>query len=179
MEQIVLERCLEPPIRLADVPAMEDRAAWCMEQYRVRHLVSLLSLDGARLVCSFEAPDAEAVRSVLRRIGATFLRVWPATVHLSLGADERHAGDRDTLVVVERCFAEPVDLAALQVAEDAAAWCLVQHRVRLVRTYHSRDRRRMICTYLAPDAEAVRRAQHAAGMPFDDAWSALVYEAAR
>ena len=175
MEQIILERRLDPPVGLDDLPAMEERAAWCMEQYRVRHRTSFLSLDGARLVCAFDAPDAEAVRAMVRRLDAPFVRLWPATVHAPPGGDD--AGERDTLVVVERRFAEPVELPALQAVEDAAAWCLAQHRVRFVRTYHALDRRQMICTYLAPDAEAVRSAQRTAGMPFDDAWSALVYAA--
>jgi hypothetical protein len=39
-----------------------------------------------------------------------------------------------------------------------------------VRTLFSTDRKRMICLYHAPDAESVRLAQRAAGMPFGEVW---------
>jgi len=64
MEPVVCERRIEPPIRVDDIPAMEAQAAWCLQQHRVSHVTSLLSLDGRLLLCVFEAPDAESVRAV-------------------------------------------------------------------------------------------------------------------
>ena len=58
-----------------------------------------------------------------------------------------------------------------QAREDAHQWCLDTHGVSFVRTYFSQDRKRMICLYRAPDAEAVREAQRKAGMPLDAVWS--------
>jgi hypothetical protein len=34
----------------------------------------------------------------------------------------------------------------------------------------------MICLYAAPDAEAVRRAQSTAQMPFDGVWTVALYQ---
>jgi hypothetical protein len=79
---------------------------------------------------------------------------------------------KEDLVIVERSFAEPVAFEELQAREDRGAWCLEAHRVRFHRTYFSTDRRRMLCLYCAPDAEAVRLAQHKAGMPVEHVWSA-------
>jgi hypothetical protein len=180
MVPVVSERPIDPPIGLDEVRAMEAQAAWCMEQYRVRHALTLLRRDGRHLVCLFEAPDAEAVRSVLQRVGAQIEHAWTATVH----APPSHPltaplqVDGQSLVVVERSFAEPTELAAVQAIEDRSAWCLDQHRVRFLRTFFSTDRRRMLCVYAAPDAEAVRLAQTQAGMPFERAWAASLYEAA-
>jgi hypothetical protein len=42
---------------------------------------SYLSLDRKRMVCEFEAPDAEAVRASYRSAGVAFDRVWSAHLY--------------------------------------------------------------------------------------------------
>ena len=74
-------------------------------------------------------------------------------------------------MLVQRSFAEPVELAAIQAIEDAGTWCLEMRHVEFVRTYFSRDRTRMVCLYRAPDAESVRAAQRQAKVPFDQVWA--------
>jgi hypothetical protein len=179
MEPVVCERRIDPPIQIDDVPAMEARAAWCLQQHRVSHVTSLLSLDGRLLLCVFDAPDTESVRTVHRQVGAPFERLWPATVHAppSLPAHASLATKDGALVVVERCFAEPTDFMTIQAIENRGSWCLDQHRVRFVRTYFATDCRRMICLYQAPDAESVRRAQVQADLPHEGVWAAALYEA--
>ncbi len=77
-----------------------------------------------------------------------------------------------SLVVVERSFSAPVSFDDVQALEDRGAWCLEAHAVRSLRSYFSRDRRRMICLYEAPDVESVRFANRQAGLPFDLVWGA-------
>jgi len=48
--------------------------------------------------------------------------------------------------------------------------------VTFIRSYFSKDRKRMICEYEAPDAEAVRRLQRTASMPFERIWTATVFD---
>lgn len=79
-------------------------------------------------------------------------------------------------VIVERKFEDPETYDELQAQEDRFAWCLEQHRVTFIRSYFSRDRRRMICEYEAPDAEAVREVQRTAAMPFERIWTAEVFD---
>ena len=80
-------------------------------------------------------------------------------------------------VIVERSFSEPLEFAQLQALEERFAWCLEQHDVRFLHTYLSKDGRRMVCVYQAPDAEAVRKSQRQAGLPFDQVWTAQVFGA--
>ncbi len=75
-----------------------------------------------------------------------------------------------TLVLVERSFSEPAVFEELAEREKGKAWCLEAHDVTFVRSYFSADKKRMFCLYRAPDAEAVRKAQTDAGMPFDVAY---------
>lgn len=179
MDVVMLEQRLDPPITLGDVHTMHDQAEWCMGQYRVRHRTSLLAPDGRLLLCAFTAPDAEAVRAVLRKAGRPYLRVWSASVHAPNdvpGDAPLDAAGAGAIVVVERAFDAPVEFASLQEIEDRGAHCLERHRVRFLRSYFARDRQRMICAYAAPDAESVRLAQRQAGMPFETAWTAAIFD---
>jgi hypothetical protein len=78
-------------------------------------------------------------------------------------------------VIVEREFDEPQAVELLAQLEAGVSWCLEMHRVRPLHSYVSRDGRRMICVYEAPDAEAVRRVQETAKMPFRAVWSADLF----
>ena len=40
-----------------------------------------MSKDGRRMICEYEAPDAETVRRVQLEAGAPFDRIWPAVMH--------------------------------------------------------------------------------------------------
>jgi hypothetical protein len=56
------------------------RNAPCFALHGVRHVVSYVAPDGVRVICVFEAPDCEAVRTAARRLGYRYDNVWPATV---------------------------------------------------------------------------------------------------
>jgi hypothetical protein len=159
-----LERDFSPPIDAADVLARFEQGAWCFDMYCVQWRGSFLSTDGARMVCWFEAPDAESIRSALDKGGADTRRLWIGTVH---------DGPAPVVpnVLVERSFDEPVRVEDIQAIEDAKAWCLQAHRVKFARTFFAHDRKRMLCLYQGPDAESVRVAQRSAGMPMDTVWA--------
>lgn len=79
-------------------------------------------------------------------------------------------------VIVERKFDEAGCFDELQAREESFAWCAEQYQVKFIRTYFSKDRKRMICEYDAPDAEAVRSLQRTASMPFERIWTARVFD---
>lgn len=168
MTDVFVQRRYEPPLDDEGFEAMARDGADCLALYGVQWRLSLLSADGRRLVCWFRAPDAESTRLALRKAGSREAAPWSGTVHDAPGdAPPPSAAN----VAVERSFTAPVALAEIQAREDAGAHCLETRNVRFVRTFFSRDRRRMVCLYRAPDAESVREAQRAAGMPLDAAWS--------
>lgn len=53
----------------------------CFDLYRVRAIRSYLMPDGKRLVCVFEAPDAESVRAVLKARQSPPGTVWTCSLH--------------------------------------------------------------------------------------------------
>lgn len=164
MDNIVMQRTFTPPLEEQDFFQMAEETFDCLDLYRAQWRETLMSCDGSRMICCFEAPDAESVRQLSRDDGALDKQVWSGTFH---GARD------DTLatVVVERDFEEPGSMEELQAREEAAAWCLEQHRVKFLHSLFSMDRKRMVCLYQAPDAESVRRAQETAGMPVSRIWA--------
>ena len=111
------------------------------------------------MICTFSAPDMESARLALRDPDTDLSRFWPGTVHAGT------SGITPT-VVVERSFAAPVRYEDIEALGDAKAWCFETYRVKYSRTVFSLDRKRMLCFYSAPDAEAVRNVQREAGAAF-------------
>lgn len=171
MQHVLLEREYDSAISADEFRAMARDGLDCMPLYRVTWRESLMAADGRRLLCLFEAPDTEAVRMVATDPAARTKIARAGTVH-----DTGREGD--PTVVVERRFANPVTVADLQAREDAAAWCLQQHRVSFLRTFCSLDGKVMFCLYQAPDVEAVRLAQSKAGMPMERVWACQAFSPA-
>ncbi len=165
MNEILVERHWDPPISETDIDRMVETSGGCLARHRCVWRGSLLSIDGQELICHYAAPDAESLRIALHEAGSPRGSVWVGTVHDAPGITEAALSRANVLVT--RRFDEPVVLAEVQAIEDAGAGCLQAHRVRFVRTYFSKDRKRMMCLYLAPDAESVRIAQREAGMPVE------------
>ena len=80
MEHVIVERSFEQPMTPEGVHEIEKGSAWCMQLHNVRRLHSYLSPDGLRMVCLFEAPDAESVRLMSRQVGAPVDRIWTAAI---------------------------------------------------------------------------------------------------
>lgn len=169
MTDLFLERQFDPALTPDEVMSMAFEAGDCFGLHQVAWHGSNLSLDGRKMVCWFSAPDLESARIALRKVDADSRVLWRGTVHDAPGADETSL--RSANVLVERSFAEPVTLQEIQDIEDAGVGCLEMRNVRFMRSFFSSDRKRMICLYVAPDAESVRQAQREAGVPFDEIWA--------
>ena len=81
MSVVVVERSFPEPVGFPEIQEMEVRGAGCLAAHGVRFLKSYFSLDRRRMICLYEAPDAESVRESQTKIGAPFDTVWSATVH--------------------------------------------------------------------------------------------------
>jgi len=169
VSEVILERKFDQPTTPQEVLDGLEVSGACFDIHRVNWNVSYLDLDGLRMVCHFTAPDMESTRIALRQLGQDTSRLWNAGQHDAPGADAAEIAAAN--VIVERSFADAVELQAVQDIEDAGIRCLEMRNVRFLRTFFSADRRRMLCLYAGPDAESVRQAQREAGVPFDDAWA--------
>jgi hypothetical protein len=75
---LIMEKEFEQPFTPDAHDDEARRLDPCLAAHDVRWLRSYLSVDRRRMICEFEAADAEAVRSSFRSAGVGFVRVWAA-----------------------------------------------------------------------------------------------------
>lgn len=76
LQRIVVERSFDAPHTETDMLAVKARMQPCLEAYRVAWKRTVVSADRRRVVCEYEAPDAETVRRIQHEAGAQFDRIW-------------------------------------------------------------------------------------------------------
>jgi hypothetical protein len=81
MAHLVLEQVFDPPLTDEEHNRVASVIDECLKIRNARWMRSYLSTDRRRMVCEFEAPDAEAVREAYRSAGVTFERVWVAELY--------------------------------------------------------------------------------------------------
>ena len=80
MSRIDVERTFQSPQTDAEMAEVANRERPCLGIYNVQWKRSLLGSDRMRMVCEYEAADAETVRKVQREARAEFDRIWIAEV---------------------------------------------------------------------------------------------------
>ncbi len=80
MTRIVVERTFASPPSDEELTAAGIRERPCLEIHGVAWRRSLFSVDRLRMICEYDAPDAESVRKAQREAGNPFDRVWLGTV---------------------------------------------------------------------------------------------------
>jgi hypothetical protein len=81
MAHLIVEQVFENPLTDEEHSRAANRLEPCLEAHGARWMRSYLALDRRRMVCEFEAPDAEAVRASYRTAHITFERVWSAELY--------------------------------------------------------------------------------------------------
>lgn len=80
MERVIVERTFDKPVDRAELAARFRENRGCFEARSVQAVRSCVSLDGLRMLCEYEAPDAESVRAANRLAGLPFDAVWTASI---------------------------------------------------------------------------------------------------
>lgn len=78
MAYVIAEHSFETPLSDEEHSRVASKVDPCLAAYGVKWLRSYLSIDRLRMVCEFEAVDAEAVRDAHRSAGVTIVRAWSA-----------------------------------------------------------------------------------------------------
>jgi hypothetical protein len=78
--RIVVERNFDTPQSDADMKLVADRERPCLAAFQATWKRSVLSVDRKRMLCEYEAADAETMRRIQREAGAQFERVWVGEV---------------------------------------------------------------------------------------------------
>lgn len=80
MVRVLAEKIFDPPITQEKWIRDREIGIPCHEAHNVHVIRSCLSLDRGRMICEFEAPDAETVRKSFRKAGLPFARIWAVDV---------------------------------------------------------------------------------------------------
>jgi hypothetical protein len=80
MATILVEQIFDPPLSDEAYSKLAKKLDPCLDIRDAIWCRSYISGDKKRVVCEFEAPDAESVREALRTSGMPFERVWNAEV---------------------------------------------------------------------------------------------------
>ena len=174
MSLVIVETLADEPL-YPDQPTDTDyRVLNCLAERSGTWRYSLLSSDRLRMICTFDAPDAEAVRQSYHRGGGAFNRIWAGELVVPEGDGLERQGDR--LHVVESVFPKELTDEDWQQMNRQMLPCFAERGVELVQSYLSRDRKRMICELNAPDAEVIREAHRKVGVPFERVWAGRAIE---
>ncbi len=81
---VLVSRRFAEPVTMESIQAIEDAGAWCLEAHRVRFVRTFFSRDRLRMLCLYQAPDAEAVRLAQQQAGMPVESVWACRyVHMA------------------------------------------------------------------------------------------------
>jgi len=81
MVYLILEKEFAAPLSEEQHDGESQALDSCLTAHGVRWLRSFIASDRRRMICEFEAADAEAVRSSFRSAGVGFVRVWAAEAY--------------------------------------------------------------------------------------------------
>jgi uncharacterized protein DUF4242 len=81
MSILVVEHLFEQPLTEEALKATFERLDPCLKSRGASWKRSYVSADRHKMICEFEAADAEAVRASLRAAEAPFERVWVAELY--------------------------------------------------------------------------------------------------
>lgn len=73
---VLVERQFGESTALHDIQDIEDASIWCLEARNVNFIRTFYSSDEKRMMCLYEAPDAESVRQAQREAGVPFAEAW-------------------------------------------------------------------------------------------------------
>jgi len=77
---VVVERNFDEVTSVEAVQAIEDKGAWCLDMYQVVFVRTYFSADKKRMVCLYNAPDAESVRVAQQKANMPVSAVWACNV---------------------------------------------------------------------------------------------------
>jgi hypothetical protein len=177
VQLVIVERRFENPVEFAAIQAIEATGARDLETHRVRFIKSYCAHDRTQMVCLYEAPDAEAVRSAQQQAGMPLASVWACEFKAWHPAPQ--PPDRRQLVMLERRFPAAASFEDLERTERRGAWCLETHDVLHLESYLSADHRQAVCSFLAPDAETLRHVGRTLRLPHESIWPVTMHTAPR
>ncbi|HEY9629807.1 MAG TPA: nickel-binding protein [Coleofasciculaceae cyanobacterium] len=180
MPLIIVETTAEQPLTGELLNDAYQRALPCFAARNATWRYSLLSVDGHRMICTFEAPDAESLRESYRRAESLSRQVWVGELpHRSIWAVGLVRGEaqpqRSLAVryVMEGTYPPLSETDWNEISRKFLDYC-AECDIEWLQSYLSSDRTKVIYELKAPDITPIQEAQHKLEISFDRVWSAQV-----
>ncbi|HBL59102.1 MAG TPA: DUF4242 domain-containing protein [Cyanobacteria bacterium UBA8803] len=173
MSLVIVETLADHPLNPEEPSNTDMQVLSCLAERNATWRYSLLSSDRQRMICTFDAPDAESVRESYRKGGGFFSHIWAGELITPEGLQPQR--NKSLLKVIEGTY-PPIGQEEWQEANSKTLTCYADRGIEWIQSYISRDRTKVICELNAPDTESVREAQHRVGIPFDRVWSAMLIQ---
>jgi hypothetical protein len=173
MSLVIVETLADTPLTPENPTATDYQILDCLAARMGTWQYSLLSSDRLRMLCVFEAPDAESVRESYAKAGGAFNRIWsarrvmPAPSPPSIGTP---------LTVVESIYPDGFTPDQWQVAQSSLQSGWADAAIEWVKAYVALNHSRGFWELHAPDTKVVEKAHQRAGLPFSRVWSAKVIQ---
>jgi hypothetical protein len=171
MSLIISENSVEQPITEEMFYTAQQHLTPCLQVRDAKWRYSLLSSDGSRWICTYHAPDAQAVRDAYLRGGYVAKRAWAGD--LIQPEPKRPISEAGLRIVLEGTDAYLGEEALNQTKNEMLRWN-AEYGIEWICSYISYDRTRLISELVAPNSEVIRVAQQKLKIPHNRLWSAQV-----
>lgn len=178
MKLVVLERTFSPdlstPITFDDWTQINHTLDGCLEARQVHWLHSLVSVNGDRSICLFQAPYTEMVRASCRQARMPFQQIW--TANLWVAKDRQSLTQAAALMIAEVNYNPPITHTIHEATKHQAKSCLDELNIQSAFSIIAVDGTRSVCVFSASNAEVVRSLYRKIGMPFKQVWKATLIQ---
>jgi hypothetical protein len=170
MSLIIVETIADQPITTEAIKEADERAMPCLEARNVSWRYSLLASDRQRMICTFDAPDADSVRDSYRRAGLPSRPIWAGDL---IQPDAAPQLNSTTRYVIEAVYPALSEADWNEISHKLLHYG-AEHKVEWLQSYLSRDRTKVIHELSASDTSLIQELSHTSGILCDRIWSAEV-----
>jgi hypothetical protein len=170
MSLIIAETIAEQPITKELLKDADERIFPCFTARNVTWRYSLLSLDSHRMICTFDAPDAESVRDAYRRAGLPPRPVWTGDLIQLTAQPQRSSTLRH---VIEGTYPPLSEADWNEISHKLLHYC-AECEIEWLQSYLSLDRTRVIYELNAADIQPIQANLNQFGISCDRIWSAEI-----
>jgi len=170
MSLVIVENPGEQLLTDEVIHEADQRVSPCLQARNVTWQYSLLASDRQRMICTFEAPDAESVRDSYRRAGLPPRPIWSGDL---IKPDAVPQFNSTMRYVLEGTYPALNEADWNEICHKFLHYC-AEYDIEWVQSYLSRDRTKVIYELIASDIQPVQEASHELGIACDRIWSAEV-----
>jgi hypothetical protein len=168
MSLVIVENPGEQLLTDEVIHEADQRVLPCLQARNATWQCSLLAIDRQRMICTFDAPDAESVRDSYRKAGFPSRTIWAGELIKLTNSTPSHSTMR---CVIEGTY-PPLSKTDWDEISHKMQHCCAEHEMEWLQSYISRDRTKVIYELIASNIQLVQEASHKLGITCDRIWSA-------